>query len=328
MLYFLNLLISGLAVGSLYALVALGFVLIYKGTGVINFAQGEAIMVAAFVAYYVAKWALGRGLNPEIAFLAAVIATLIVSALLGVLTERLVIRPMIGEPVFAVVMVTIGLSIFLRSMAGIVFGPYNFVFPNPFPDRPLEIGVFLSVHPDVWSALFAPFADQFWQFKGIILRHTHLWSMIVSFSLMIVFFIFFKFGRLGLGMRATATDQETASLMGVNIKRVSALTWGISFVIAGAAGIFLANVMVLNVGLAFVAISAFPAVILGGLESVPGAIVGGLIIGVLENLAGGYLENVKLLGGGLKNVIPFVILFLVLMVRPYGLFGTKEVERV
>ncbi|MBU0515167.1 MAG: branched-chain amino acid ABC transporter permease [Proteobacteria bacterium] len=327
-MYFLNLVISGLAVGSLYALIALGFVLIYKGTGVINFAQGEAIMVAAFVAYYVVKWGLGRGLSLEIAFFAAVGATLIVSALLGVFTERLVIRPMLGEPVFAVVMVTIGLSIFLRSMAGIVFGPHNYIFPNPFPDQPLQFGSTTLVHPDLWSALFTPFADQFRQFEGITLRHTHLWSMIVSFALMIAFFVFFKFARLGLGMRATANDQETATLMGVNIKRVYALTWGISFVIAGAAGIFLANVMVLNVGLAFVAINAFPAVILGGLESVPGAIIGGLIIGVLENLAGGYLENVKVLGGGLKNVVPFVILFLVLMIRPYGLFGTKEVERV
>ena len=293
-MYFLNLLVSGIAVGSLYALIALGFVLIYKGTGVINFAQGEVIMVAAFVAYYLVKLF-------GFPFWLAVPVTLVVAALLGASTERLVIRPMLGEPVFSVVMVTIGLSIFLRSMAGIVFGPHNYVFPNPFPTEPMNLG-------------------------GIVLSHTHFWSMIISFSLMVIFFIFFKFARLGLGMRATANDQDTASLMGISIKRVYALTWGISFVIGGVAGIFLANVMVLNVGLAFVAISAFPAVVLGGLESVPGAIIGGLAIGIIENLAGGYLD--QMLGGGVKDVVPFVVLFLVLMIRPYGLFGTKEVERV
>ena len=292
-MYFLELLISGIAVGSLYALIAMGFVLIYKGTGVINFAQGEAIMVAAFIAYYL----VGFG----VPFWLAVPLTLVASALLGGLTERLIIRPLLGEPVFSVVMITIGLSIFLRSMAGIIFGHHNYVFPSPIPVEPLHWG-------------------------GIVLSHNHLWSMIISFSLMLLFFFFFKFARLGLGMRATANDQDTATLMGINIKRVYALTWGISFVVAGLAGVGLANVMVLNVGLAFVAISAFPAVILGGLESIPGAIIGGLTIGVLENMAGGYLDQI--VGGGIKDVTPFAVLFLVLMIRPYGLFGTKEVERV
>lgn len=293
-MYFVELVINGIAVGSLYALIALGFVLIYKGTGVINFAQGEAIMVAAFVAYYLAT-------KFGFPFWLLVPATLVVSCLLGIGIERLIIRPMLGEPVFSVVMVTVGLSIFLRAMAGIVFGHHNYIFPNPFPTEPLHLG-------------------------GIVLSHTHLWSMVASSFLMTAFLLFFKFARLGLGMRATANDQDTAALMGVSIKRVFALTWGISFVIAGVAGVFLANVMVLNIGLAFVAISAFPAVILGGLESIPGAIIGGLAIGIIENLAGGYLDNI--VGGGVKDITPFAVLFLVLMIRPYGLFGTKEVERV
>ncbi len=293
-MYFLELVISGIAVGSLYALIAMGFVLIYKATGVLNFAQGEAIMVAAFICYYLVT-------RFGVPFWLAVPLTLIASALLGAVTERLVIRPLLGEPVFSVVMVTIGLSIFLRSMAGIIFGHHNYVFPSPFPVKPLQMA-------------------------GIVLSHNHLWSMIISFSLMLIFFFFFKFARLGLGMRATANDQDTATLMGINIKSVYALTWGISFVVAGLAGVGLANVMVLNVGLAFVAISAFPAVILGGLESIPGAIIGGLTIGILENLAGGYLDQI--VGGGVKDVTPFAVLFLVLMIKPYGLFGTKEVERV
>lgn len=294
LMYFLELVVSGIAVGSIYALIALGFVLIYKATGVINFAQGEVIMIAAFVAYYL----VARAGCP---FWIAVLATLGVTAVMGVVTERLVLRPMLGESHFSVVMVTIGLSIFLRSLSGILFGHDNQVFPNPFPQEPIHI-------------------------KGIVLSHTHLWTMLVSFGLMIAFLIFFKFARLGLGMRATANDQDTATLMGVSIKRVFALTWAISFAIAAVAGVFLANVMVLNIGLTFTAIAAFPAVILGGLQSVPGAIIGGLTIGIIENLAGGYLDQA--IGGGVKDVTPFVVLFLVLMVRPYGLFGQAEVERV
>ncbi len=294
LMYFLELVVSGIAVGSIYALIALGFVLIYKATGVINFAQGEVIMIAAFAAYYL----VARAGCP---FWVAVLATLGITAVMGVITERLVLRPMLGESHFSVVMVTIGLSIFLRSMSGILFGHDNHVFPNPFPQEPIHI-------------------------KGIVLSHTHLWTMLVSFGLMIAFLVFFKFARLGLGMRATANDQDTATLMGVSIKRVFALTWAISFAIAAVAGIFLANVMVLNIGLTFTAIAAFPAVILGGLQSVPGAIIGGLAIGIIENLAGGYLDQA--IGGGVKDVTPFVVLFLVLMVRPYGLFGQPEVERV
>ena len=137
---------------------------------------------------------------------------------------------------------------------------------------------------------------------------------------------FFKYSRLGLAMRGTADDQNTALLMGISVKRIFALIWGISFVTAAIAGIFLANVMVINIGLTFVAISAFPAIILGGLESIPGAIIGGLAIGVIENLAGGYLDQI--IGGGVKDVTPFVVLFLVLLFKPYGLFGKKEIERV
>ncbi len=294
MLYLANLVVSGIAVGSLYALIALGFVLIYKATSVVNFAQGEAIMVSAFVAYLL----IARlGLPFWLAFL----VTIVISGLFGALTDRLVLRPMLGEPVSSVVMVTIGLGILLRSVTGIISGHADIIFPNPFPKEPLE-------------------------FAGIVLSHTHLWAMIVSFVLMGIFLLFFNYSRHGLAMRATANDQDTTLLMGVSIKRVFALTWGLSFAIAGVAGIFLANVMVLNVGIAFIAISAFPAVILGGLQSVPGAIIGGLAIGVIENLAGGYLD--QLLGGGVKDVTPFAVLFLILIIRPYGLFGQKEVERV
>ena len=294
LLFFMQLLASGLAVGCLYALIALGFVLILKATDILNFAHGEIIMISAFICYFlVTKF--------QVSFLAAIGITAAIAALMGIITERLVLRPLLGEPVFAMVMITIGLSIFLRSMAGILFGHDNHVFPSPFPKESVNLG-------------------------GIILSQTQIWSMISTAVLIILFFVFFKYSRLGLAMRGTADDQNTALLMGISVKRIFALIWGISFVTAAIAGIFLANVMVINIGLTFVAISAFPAIILGGLESIPGAIVGGLAIGVIENLAGGYLDQI--IGGGVKDVTPFVVLFLVLLFKPYGLFGKKEIERV
>jgi len=285
---------SGMAVGCLYALIALGFVLIIKATDILNFAHGEIIMISALICYFLmAKY--------HFSLLPAVLTTVVIAALLGVLTERLVLRPMLGEPIFAVVMITIGLSIFLRSLAGITFGHDNYIFPSPFPKEPINLA-------------------------GITLSMTQIWVMISTAVLVLIFFIFFKYSRMGLAMRGTADDQETALLMGISTKRVFAMVWGVSFVTAAIAGISLANVMVVNIGLTFVAISAFPAVILGGLESIPGAIIGGLAIGVIENLAGGYLDQV--IGGGVKDVTPFVVLFLILMIKPYGLFGKKEIERV
>jgi branched-chain amino acid transport system permease protein len=292
LLYVAQLIVSGLAVGSLYALAALGFVVIYKATDIMNFAHGEAMMVGAFVCYMLV------GLN--IPFLWAVLISAVFAMVLGLITERLVLRPMIGEAQFAVVMVTIGLSIFLRSVSGIIFGHDNKVFPSPFSQVAIN-------------------------FKGLVLSHTHLWAMLVSGCMMILFFLFFKYSRSGLAMRGVANDQDTAMLMGISVKRIFALSWGLSFAIGAVAGIFLANVMVLNIGLSLVAIKAFPAVVLGGLESIPGAIIGGLVIGVLEALVGGYLDQTL---PGVKDLTAFIVLFLVLMIRPYGLFGKKEIERV
>ncbi len=290
--YLLQLILSGLAVGSLYALVALGFVLIYKATDILNFAHGEAMLVGALICYVLVGF--------SIPFVWALLITVFISLLFGMVTERLVLRPMIGEPQFSVVMVTIGLSIFVRSLAGIIFGHNNKVFPSPFSSEPFHVG-------------------------GLILSHTHVWSMVAAAVLVLVFFLFFKYSRMGLSMRGTANDHDTAMLMGISVKRVFALTWGISFAIAAIAGVFLANVMVLNIGLSLVAIKAFPAVVLGGMESIPGAIIGGLVIGVLETMVGGYLDETL---PGAKDLTAFVVLFLVLMIRPYGLFGKEEIERV
>jgi branched-chain amino acid transport system permease protein len=291
-IYFFQLVISGVAVGSLYSLAALGFVLIYKATDIMNFAHGEAMMLGAFVCYAL--------IVAGIPFYGAILITVGIAMAFGLVTERLVLRPMIGEPQFAVVMITIGLSIFLRSMAGIIFGHDNKIVPSPFAQESLTL----------W---------------GLVLSPTHLWAMIVSAFMVLIFFLFFKYSRVGLAMRGVANDQDTAMLMGISVKKVFALTWGIAFGVAAVAGVFLSNVMVLNIAICLVAIKAFPAVILGGLESIPGAIIGGLIIGVLETLVGGYLDKTM---PGVKDLTAFVVLFLVLMIRPYGLFGKPEIERV
>jgi branched-chain amino acid transport system permease protein len=291
--YFLQLIVSGLAVGSLYALIALGFVLIFKATDILNFAHGEVMMIGGFICYVLMT-------SFSVHFLWAALITILFCFLFGLVTERVVLRPMIGEPIFSVVMITIGLSIFLRSLSGIIFGHHNKVFPSPFSETPIN-------------------------FKGLVLSHTHLWIMVISGILVMLFFVFFKYSRTGLSMRGVANDQDTAMMMGISVKRVFGLTWGLASAIAAVAGIFLANVMVLNIGLSLVAIKVFPAVILGGLESVPGAIIGGLTIGVLETIVGGYLDEVL---PGSKDLTAFVVLFLVLMIRPYGLFGKEEIERV
>jgi len=292
--YFLQLLLSGIAVGCIYAMIALGFVLIFKATEILNFAHGEIMMVGAYVCYSLIT-------HLHIPFLPALLITLTFFVLLGVVTERLVLRPMIGEPVFSVVMVTLGLSIFLRSATGIIFGHNNLVFPSPFPEKPLV-------------------------FEGLSLSHQHLWVIITATAMILSLLGFFKFTRTGLSMKSTANDQVAAMLMGISVKKVFAIVWGIAFLIAALAGVFLANILVINNRFSMVAIKAFPAVILGGLESIPGAIFGGLIIGVIENLAGGYLD--QYVGGGVKHLSSFIVLFVILMVKPYGLFGKQELERV
>ncbi|MFH1351482.1 MAG: branched-chain amino acid ABC transporter permease [Pseudomonadota bacterium] len=285
---------SGIAVGCIYAMIAVGFVLIFKATDILNFAHGEIMMMGAYICYMLM-------VHLHFSFLPAIAVTLIFFLLMGVLTERLVFRPMIGEPVFATVMVTLGLSIFLRSMTGIIFGHTNRVFPSIFPEQPLAFG-------------------------KVALSHQHLWVIIVAGLMISSLFAFFKFTRTGLSLRSAANDQLAAMLMGISVKKVFAIVWGIAFLVAALAGIFLGNILVINNRLSLVAIKAFPAVILGGLQSIPGAIIGGIIIGVIENLAGGYLD--QYFGGGIKNLSGFIVLFIILMVRPYGLFGKEEIERV
>ena len=292
-LFFASQVITGLAAGGIYALVALGFVLIYKASDVINFAQGTLLMVGAYIGWGLAT----AGLPFPLAFL----LTMLIAGLLGLLIERIVLRPMIGEPIIAVIIVTLGLESMLR---GLVFGTMSTevrIFPQVFSIAPIEIA-------------------------GLPVPQIYAWALAIAAAAVVALTLFFRYSPQGIAMRAAADDQQAAMSMGIRISSVFGLSWALSAAVAAAGGILLGNLTGVNFTLADIGLQVFPVVILGGLDSIPGAIIGGLTIGVLQNLASAYLD--PCVGGGLKNVAPFIILVIILMVKPYGLFGRERIERV
>ncbi|MBM4327471.1 MAG: branched-chain amino acid ABC transporter permease [Deltaproteobacteria bacterium] len=290
----LQLIVTGLAWGSVYALIALGFVLIFKATDIFNFAQPELMMLGAYLSFTLIT-AL------KLPFLPAFLVTLVLMTVISSLLEMMVIRPLVGEPVLAVIMVTLGLANVIRGMTGLIWGYEELQFPKPFSAQPIML-------------------------FGAAINQAEIFTILATALLLVVFFIFFKYSRAGLSMRATAEDTSTAFLMGINVKRVFTASWAIASVVATIAGVLLATFTYLEPIMGHAGLKALPALILGGMDSVVGAILGGLIIGVAENLAGFYLE--QYLGGGINEITAYVIVLIVMMVRPYGLFGTKEIERV
>ena len=293
--FFLQLVINGLVVGSVYALVALGFVVIFKSTSVVNFAQGEFLLLGAYISLAV----VGQYNMP---FWVAVIITLMFSVVLGMLIERLILRPMIGEPVISVIMVTLGLSSVLKAIVQGIWGTDTRPYPEIFPSTPVQIG-------------------------PLPVSQGYLYSVACVALLLLLFTLFFKYSRAGIAMRATAFSQQVAQSMGISVRRMFALAWAIAAVVSAIGGILLGGMRGgVDAALAAMGLKVIPVVILGGLDSILGAIVGGLLVGVLENLAGGYLDPI--FGGGVKEVAPFVILVLILMIKPYGLFGKVHIDRV
>jgi len=290
----LQLTVTGLAWGSVYACIALGFVLIYKATDVFNFAQPELMMFGAYIAFTLITLL-------KLPFVAAFFSALIVMACIAAVLEMTVVRPMVGEPVLAVIMVTLGLANILRGLTGLFWGYEELQFPTPFPKTPVTL-------------------------LGAAINQAEIYTICATVVLLVIFFLFFKYSDSGISMRATAEDTTTAFLMGINVKRVFTASWVIASVVATIAGVFLASFTFLEPIMGFTGLRALPAMILGGLDSVHGAIIGGLIIGVAENLAGFYLEDY--LGSGMKEITAYIIVLIVMMIRPYGLFGTKEIERV
>ncbi len=294
LLKFSQLVVTGLVTGSVYALVALGFVLIYKATSIINFAQGEFVLVGA----YVCLWLV---VDIGVPFIPAFALTMVASVILGILVERLVLRPMIGEPIISVIMVTIGLATLLKALVTILWGVEIQVFPAIFSQEPIRLG-------------------------RVVISEVYVWTFLFAFFFLGIFAAFFKFSRVGIAMRAVANDQMTAQSMGIPVKFVFAVSWSIAAIVSAVGGVLIGNINGINISLANFGLKVFPAVIFGGLDSILGAIIGGLTVGILENLMGGYLD--QYFGGGVKEVAPFIVLILILMVKPYGLFGIEEIERV
>jgi branched-chain amino acid transport system permease protein len=293
--FMLQLIVTGVAVGGVYSLMALGFVLIFKASSVVNFGPGELVLFGAYVA-----WA--AILQVQLPLYVALPLTLGVAILLGLVIERGVLRPLIGEPIISVIMVTFGFASVIRGVLNMTWGSDTRPFPVLFSQAPFHLGP-VPVSP------------------------VHLWSFVGVLILLAAFSIFFRFSRTGMAMRATADNQQVAQSLGVSVKWVFALSWCIATVVSTLGGIILGSVRGgVDFSLADLGLKVFPVVILGGLDSVTGAIIGGVLIGVLENLAGGYLDPI--LGGGVKEVAPFVVLVIILMLRPYGFFGKAQIERV
>jgi branched-chain amino acid transport system permease protein len=287
---FLQLTVSGLAAGSVYAIVALGFVLVFKATDVFNFAQGNLMMLGAYLAV-TALTTLGLSFAPGI------IVVLAFAALLGVVIHVVVIRPLLGQPLLTLVMVTIALSLIIKAVVAIIYGPDNRPFPSPLPDHVLNVG-------------------------GVRISTMDLTVIGVSLACMLVFALFFRRSSLGLQMRATAEDPEAAVLSGVNSDRVFVVAFAVAVVLAAIGGVLLANLQLVGLSLGDIGLLAFPAAVIGGLRSIPGAVVGGMLVGVLQKYGAGYVSS------DAQNVIVYVALLAVLMVRPWGLLGEREITRV
>ncbi|MBW2604619.1 MAG: branched-chain amino acid ABC transporter permease [Deltaproteobacteria bacterium] len=291
---FLMTITSGVMVGGIYALVALGWVLIYKCSGVLNLAMGEMTLIGAYVS--LSFYSMG------IPFLLALLFSLIIGLVLGILTERIFLDKLIGEPVLTVIMVTVGLSFFFKGTVELIWGTDTRVFTPPvFSIEPIHIG-------------------------PVIVGQAYLWSFVAAIILLIVFVCFFKYTRWGLAMQATADDEMAALSLGVSARFVYAAAWAIAFMAAGVGGTLLGNINGLNISVGYLGLLVLPAVVLGGLNSVPGAIVGGIVIGVLQNVCGAYLD--RYFPGGVKEVAPFVFMVVFLLFKPHGLWGWERIERV
>lgn len=291
---FLMTLTTGIMVGGIYALIALGWVLIYKCSGVLNLAMGELTLVGAYVS--LSFYSMG------IPFLLSLLFSLIIGFVLGLLTERIFLDRLIGEPILTVIMVTVGLSFFFKGIVELIWGTDTRVFTPPvFPLEPIHLG-------------------------PLIIGQVYLWSFVAAIILLCIFVAFFQHTRWGLAMQATADDEMAALSLGVSARFVYATAWAIAFMAAGVGGTLLGNINGLNISVGYLGLLVLPAVVLGGLNSIPGAIMGGIIIGVLQNLCGAYLD--KYFPGGVKEIAPFAFMAIFLLFKPYGLWGWERIERV
>jgi branched-chain amino acid transport system permease protein len=285
---------NGVMIGLMYALIALGFVLIYKATDAINFAQGEFVMFAGFIA-------AGAAAAAGAPFWVCALLSVGGMVALGFALERVVLRPLIGQPIISVVMATIGLAAVLRGGAVLAFGAGTRAVTMPIPDDPIQLG-------------------------PVMLPPVELVGAVVSLIFLAGFTWFFLKSRIGIAMRAVADSQQVAMAMGINVRRYFAFAWAMAGIVSALGGIVWGAMLGVDNQLALVGLKVFPVVILGGLDSVLGAVVGGLVVGIIESLAAGYFD--PLVGGGTKDFAPYLLMIIVLMVRPEGIFGRRRIERV
>jgi branched-chain amino acid transport system permease protein len=296
---FLQLVISGVAQGCIYGLIALGFVLIYKATETVSFAQGELMMLGAFIGL-VAMTTLG------FPYWLSVLCAIVGMALFGILLERLVIRPILGQPAFSVVMLTIGIGYVARGAITMI------------PGMGTET-----------QALPVPYKDQIWTLGGdatgngaLVLNVEHMVVIAATGVLCGLLYALFRYTKLGIAMQAASQNQLAAYYMGIPVQRLNGLAWGLAAAVAAIAGLLLAPITFVHANMGFIGLKAFPAAVVGGFGSLPGAIVGGVVIGLVESLSGFYLPD------GVKDIAAYVVVLLMLMVKPNGLFGEKLRKKV
>ncbi|MDP2808710.1 MAG: branched-chain amino acid ABC transporter permease [Rhodocyclaceae bacterium] len=303
MLQFLQLIVSGAAIGCIYALLALGFVLIYKATETVNFAQGDLMMVGGFIGLAVMTLI---GLPFWLAFLVTIVAM----ALVGMGVERLVLRPLLGQPAFTVVMMTIGIGYLARGLVTMIpyWGTETHSLPVPYKDEVIWLG---GEGGGVGNSG-----------GGLVISVEHLVIILATAALVALLYVFFRYTRLGIAMQATSQNQLAAFYMGIPVRRVNMLIWGLSAAICGVAGLLLAPITFVHANMGFIGLKAFPAAVVGGFGSIPGALVGGLVIGIVESLSGFYLPE------GFKDIAAYVVVLVMLVVKPNGLFGDNLTKKV
>ena len=289
---FLQLVISGIAQGCIYGLIALGFVLIYKATETVSFVQGELMMLGAF-----GGLACMTMLN--FPFWLSVICAISAMAVFGVLLERLIIRPILGQPAFSIVMLTIGIGYVARGLITMIPG----------------IGTDTHTLP-------VPYKDEIWKVGTLVLNVEQMVVIAATAVLCGLLFAMFKYSKMGIAMQASSQNQLAAYYMGIPVKRINGLVWGLASAVAAIAGLLLAPITFVHANMGFIGLKAFPAAVVGGFGSLPGAIVGGLIIGIVESLAGFYAPD------GIKDIAAYVVVLIMLMVKPNGLFGEKLRKKV
>lgn len=294
---FLQSTIGGLGTGSVYVLLGLGFVIIYRSSSVVSFAQPALL---AFGTWWAIYFSSVLGIN----FFLAMAVALVITAIMGLVIERVAIRPMIGEPVFAIAILTLGIDIVLRVISNNLLGSDIRSIPDPWGLKNIHVG-------------------------GLVIQQRHIAMVIATALIVTLLFVFLRSTRIGLAMRAASLDQEAALAQGISVGTVFALSWAIAGALAAVAGVFVGSGSGVDQQTSFVALRALPAVVLGGLDSIEGAVIGGLLIGLAEGWTATYQTGqAEFLGANFSQVVPYLVMLVVLLVRPFGLFGTKEIERV